>query len=83
MLLLLFRCSCNHCQAMPTSIECVCCQDVPQVLQKLNETSNPVQCITLHPGFKNVCLDVWVLQAASYSYIQQYGTAAFNGPIHK
>lgn len=83
MLLLLCRCSCGCCQAMPTAVECVCCQDIPQVFEKLNELSNPVQCITMHPGFNNVCLDVWVLQAASYSYIQQYGTAAFNGSIHK
>jgi hypothetical protein len=31
------------------------------------------RCITEHPGFNAVCLDVWNLQAVYYEYKQHYG----------
>ena len=36
--------------------------------------ANPVQCITDHPGFEAVCLNVWVLQTAYFQLRQEYGT---------
>ena len=70
---------------MPTRRECVCCYDIPEVLRKMQEMpAGSVTSITNHPGFDNVCLDIWVLQAASYNYLQQYGrNASYNGPIYK
>lgn len=56
----------GYCQIMPTLRECVCCY------QKFSELPAPVSCITLHPGFHIVCLDVWVLQTAYFCH-QQYG----------
>ena len=46
-------------------------------------TSKRVDCITDNPAFKAVCLNPWVLQAAWYSYKQQYGTKAIEGPEDK
>jgi hypothetical protein len=43
----------------------------------------PVSCITIHPGFHNVCLDFWVLQTAFYFYHQQYGQIGYHGAIHE
>ena len=67
---------------MPTVLECVCCHDIPPILTKMSQLPKPVLCITLHPGFDNVCLNVWVLQTAFYFYFQQYGSRAYHGPIH-
>jgi hypothetical protein len=47
------------------------------------ESIEQPSCITDHPGFKAVCLNVWVLQAAWYQFRQQYGDKAFEGPDHK
>ena len=60
---------------MSTSEECVCCMEITEVVGKLNELSDPsAVCITTHPGFSPVCLNVWVLQASYYHYRQEYGT---------
>ena len=40
-----------------------------------------VDCITLHPGFQSVCLDVWVLQTAYFSLRQHYGKDAPQGTV--
>ena len=58
---------------MSTSLECVCCREIQQVLDKLGEIEAPALCITEHPGFSTVCLDMWVLQTAFYQYRQHYG----------
>ena len=58
---------------MPTLKECLCCQEIAQVVNKMRMTTVAMQCITDHPGFTTVCLDVWVLQTAYFQYQQQYG----------
>ena len=60
---------------MPTSRECLCCHEITLVANKiaLAGTKHVLQCITEHPGFSTVCLDVWVLQTAYFQYQQQYG----------
>ena len=66
--------------------ECVCCQEVEKVKEKLDLQAvegNEPTCITLHPGFAAVCLNIYVLQTAWYQYRQQYGTKAYEGPEHK
>ena len=60
---------------MPTEIECVCCTEVDQVKNKMEEYGDLNTCISEHEGFKAVCLNIWVLQAAYFQYRQQYGTA--------
>ena len=59
---------------MPTSLECVCCKEINKVVAKMGETENePASCITRHPGFEGVRLNVWILQAAYYQYRQEHG----------
>ena len=41
----------------------------------------PVQCITMHPAFGDICLNAWVLRVAYYQYRQEYGE--LNKPINK
>ena len=64
---------CGRCEIMPTRQECVCCCDIVEVQLKKETTDEAIQCITLHPGFEAVCLNVWVLQTAYYDYHQHYG----------
>ena len=65
------RCQCGCCNFMPSSAECVCCKEIDRVVAKIGEaTDNSITCITGHPGFESVCLNVWVLQAA-YSLYKQ------------
>ena len=73
------RCSCGHCVAMPTSTESACCEEIPQIQEK--KECEEVSCITLHPGFASVCLDVWVLQTAYFSLQQHYGSNAPQGTV--
>ena len=71
------RCSCGHCSIMPTSVECICCREVSAVVAKIDELGDiSVICITQHPGFASVCLNVWVLQAAYFQYRQEHGVPA-------
>ena len=53
------RCLCGHCSIMPTSTECVCCREIPAVVAKIGKLGDTsAVCITLHPGFASVCLNV-------------------------
>ena len=53
-------------------------------MRKIEEANDPtVTCITNHPGFKSVCLDVWVLQAAYFQYRQEHGTTSAPLSIHE
>ena len=91
----LCRCSCECCQILDREAECICCQEVEQIVHKNNEVfleENPPQnppnlrsyrCITDNPGFQAVCLNRWVLQVAWFQYKQQYGNTAYEGPEHK
>ncbi|XP_057675034.1 uncharacterized protein LOC130905535 [Corythoichthys intestinalis] len=63
-------CSCECCAVMPTVGECVCCGEQERVREKMEGAG--VQCITQHPGFQPVCLNVDVLQTAYYAYRQNY-----------
>ena len=62
------RCTCGHCIVMPTSRECVCCAEIEEVTERMQEGPHEVTCITEHEGFEPVCLNVWVLQAAYFQY---------------
>lgn len=62
---------------MPTFIECLCCTEIDKIKAKINNANDvSVTCITQHPGFDAVCLNVWVLQAAYYQYKQEHGQAS-------
>ena len=67
---------------MLTSHESVCCTEIGQVWQKVEEQRPETQlsCITEHPGFQSTCLDFWVLETAYYTYRRftaHYGTARY------
>ena len=65
---------------MPTAVECVCGTEIEEVVNKKEQS----QCITQHEGFEAVCLNIWVLQTAYFSYRQRYGTHDVRGqPLHK
>ena len=69
--------------------ECVCCQEVEKIKAlnvcsvEMGEVESEPTCITLHPGFRAVCLNKYVLRTAWYQYRQQYGTNGYEGPEHK
>ena len=65
---------------MPTPAECVCCKEVDAVLSKMLDNPD-TPCITEHPGFQPVCLDLWVLQTAYRAYREHYGHDS--RPIHE
>jgi hypothetical protein len=58
---------------MPTVRESVCCIEIPRVDEKKMSFNKDLCCITEHPGFASVCLDVYVLETAYYQYRSQYG----------
>lgn len=69
---------------MQSSKECLCCREISAIVNKLSETEDTdsqIICITEHPGFASVCLNIWVLQAAYSQYRQQYGN--YNAPLHE
>ena len=71
---------------MPTAVECICCCEIQEIENQKNDVPHgcsPIQCITEHPGFHNVCLDMWVLQTAYYVYRQHYGSSARIGTLHE
>ena len=58
------------------------CQLLLNVLRDTRSDVTPaMKCITNHPGFCNVCLDIWVLQTAYYVYRQHYGSHARQGAL--
>ena len=68
---------------METNRECVCCKEIPKILEKMSKLEVPVNCITEHPGFDGVCLNVWVLQTAYSQYRQHYDTTASSTALHE
>ncbi|XP_033646581.1 uncharacterized protein LOC117305813 [Asterias rubens] len=65
-------CLCGCCVAMPTVKESICCKEVERVVAKMDEFVLDVDCITEHPGFSAVCLNLWVLETALWEYNQAY-----------
>ena len=65
---------------MATSMESVCCMEVERVGDVMNELKDGIINCILHPGFKNVCLNIHVLPTAYYQYRQQYNVDIKNAP---
>ncbi|XP_069108912.1 uncharacterized protein [Argopecten irradians] len=66
-----FRCQCRRCHIMTTLPECVCCDELMRV-QETRDEIDGIACITEHPGFRTVCLDVFVLRTAYEGYKQYH-----------
>ena len=70
--------------------ECVCCHEVPKVMNKNEEVfetdklKEKPSCITDNPAFKAVCLNPFEsFKLPGTWYKQQYGTKATEGPEDK
>ena len=76
------RCECQVCQPMPTAHESVCCVEIGQVWQKVEDQRPDIQmkCITEYPVFQSTCLDVWMYETANLLRIQ---TAARRRQWHR
>ena len=63
-------CSCGqcNCQTISTERECVCCQEIEKVREKLHCEFNGHQCIATTDAFRSVCLQPEVLETAFYHY---------------
>ena len=69
---------------MSTSKERICCQEIMKMSEKMEEAEIPeLLCITDHPGFHAVCLNVWTLQTAYYQYRQEYGSVTLPSAINE
>jgi hypothetical protein len=64
---LLCRCTCGHCSIMNFVLECVCCQEIPEVGTVLDQVQPVARCITEHPGF----VGYMVLRTAYYQHFQK------------
>ena len=68
---------------MSTVLECVCCREHDKITQKMEQDGVSDLCITQHPGFSAVCLNVWVLQAAYFQYHQEHGSLHLPSSINE
>ena len=76
-------CTCGHCIVMHTSRECMCCAEIDEVTERIQEGPHEVTCITEHEEFEPVCLNVWVLQPAFFQYRREYGDDDQEKPVHE
>ena len=57
--------------------ECICCQEIKDIKEKCDlfnkDNDTGISCITEHPGFPTVVLDIYVLEAAYHQYKQNHG----------
>lgn len=73
---LLIRCKCGFCQVtlLQNPLEAWCCQELKSVAESLTHQSVLADlstipcCVTLHPGFRPVCLEKWSLKMAARKY---------------
>ena len=68
---------------MTKTVECVCCREYQQILEKLTDDGVADSCITQHPGFSAVCLNMWVLQVAGFHVRQEHGTSHLPSAINE
>ncbi|XP_063403855.1 P2X purinoceptor 7-like [Mytilus trossulus] len=74
-------CDCNHCAAMPTVDECLCCKEVGPVAEKMEDED--LDCITDHEGFTGNCLNRHVIEVSLYDFVERQGPIDDNEPIHE
>ena len=59
---------------MNSEKESICCQEIAEMVQLLDEGDVRPECITEHQDFSNICLCRAVLTVALYSHRHRYGT---------
>ena len=69
------RCKCSRCslEAITKPEECICCKKIDRVSEVMGQLDLEDRCITLHPGFQDVCLNRWVLEVASLNLKTEAG----------
>ncbi|KAK2907318.1 hypothetical protein Q8A67_006303 [Cirrhinus molitorella] len=69
------RCSCGHCEPMPSAVESMCCRKVDAYWSLVQQLVPPIDipCLTLHPGFDACCLNLFSLQVAYLTFHQEHG----------
>jgi len=89
-------CSCQQCITMQTAMEDVCCHHYCQSKERMGiierrrkpgrkditSLEDPVQCITDHPGFYDICLSPWTLEYEAYQYVEQEGRVGDDQPVN-
>ena len=55
----------------------MCCCEIDRIVAKKGENESDIQCIVNHEGFDPVCLNLWVLQAAYFSFNETLKCRAF------
>ena len=74
--LLVRRCKCGNCctELLQNPKEYQCCIETEACVealdsdQVLHEVTTSPSCVTLHPGFKPVCLEIWWLRLVGRNY---------------
>lgn len=62
------KCSLSSLEAITKPEECICCKEIDRVSGVMGQLDLEDRCITLHPGFHDVCLNRWVLEVASLNF---------------
>lgn len=68
---------------MPTNVECLCCQEVPRIIEMTDEEQLDINCITEHEGFIVNCTNRHVILTSIYEFLEDYGPTDDNDPPHK
>ncbi|XP_057675909.1 uncharacterized protein LOC130906042 isoform X2 [Corythoichthys intestinalis] len=76
-------CRCQKCVKMPTEPENVCCIEINEVKKRMQELPVPPMCMTDHPGFEPVCLNVFSLQNVCNIFNADYGRLKLQGLEHR
>ena len=53
--------------------ECICCKEIDRVDEIMSVVNQASDCVTLHSGFQDVCLNRWVLEVASLTFKTKAG----------
>ena len=78
-LFVLFRCKCGNCstEMLVSAKECYCCREIEKCVEFIEKLGSQTQnwsvdkeviCVTDHPAFPAVCLNIWSLELAADNY---------------